>query len=193
MIGEPGWRNGRRRGLKILWSESSVRVRVPPPATIFANSHAVFVALIALNIKRVKRDSEADFGCTLAASKIETHTLSRWVVVKVGGDLPGCDAENLFAPARRLGDYGAAEDARSFLEQRSIRTGCLRSSFEGSDGDVRRPRVGVPQFGIQGDRRFLRCECFLSDRRRDRIVWNGVSVATSGILSQFVPKESPKK
>src|SRR5260370_4085917 len=29
---EPGWRNGIRRGLKILWSESSVRVRVPPPA-----------------------------------------------------------------------------------------------------------------------------------------------------------------
>ena len=29
---EPGWRNGIRRGLKILWSESSVRVRPPPPA-----------------------------------------------------------------------------------------------------------------------------------------------------------------
>jgi hypothetical protein len=28
----PGWRNGIRRGLKILWSESSVRVRPPPPA-----------------------------------------------------------------------------------------------------------------------------------------------------------------
>ena len=26
------WRNGIRRGLKILWSESSVRVRPPPPA-----------------------------------------------------------------------------------------------------------------------------------------------------------------
>ena len=30
--GTPGWRNGRRRGLKIPWSESPVRVRVPPPA-----------------------------------------------------------------------------------------------------------------------------------------------------------------
>jgi hypothetical protein len=29
---KPGWRNGIRRGLKILWSESSVRVRPPPPA-----------------------------------------------------------------------------------------------------------------------------------------------------------------
>jgi hypothetical protein len=28
----PGWRNGRRRGLKILWAERPVRVRVPPPA-----------------------------------------------------------------------------------------------------------------------------------------------------------------
>src|SRR5262245_24619750 len=28
----PWWRNGRRRGLKILWGVSPVRVRVPPTA-----------------------------------------------------------------------------------------------------------------------------------------------------------------
>ena len=30
--GWPGWRNGRRRGLKPLGRETSVRVRVPPRA-----------------------------------------------------------------------------------------------------------------------------------------------------------------
>src|SRR5579862_2241353 len=33
---KPGWRNGIRRGLKILWSESSVRVRPPPPARVWS-------------------------------------------------------------------------------------------------------------------------------------------------------------
>gem|GEM_PF-3804794 len=32
---KPAWRNGRRNGLKIRYSEMSVRVRVPPPASHF--------------------------------------------------------------------------------------------------------------------------------------------------------------
>jgi hypothetical protein len=55
--GTPGWRNGRRRGLKIPWSESSVRVRVPPPAPCFLNLHVAFLALPPFSVK----SSEVDF------------------------------------------------------------------------------------------------------------------------------------
>jgi hypothetical protein len=56
-LGTPGWRNGRRRGLKIPWSESSVRVRVPLPAPCFLNVHVAFLALPPFGVK----SSEGEF------------------------------------------------------------------------------------------------------------------------------------
>jgi hypothetical protein len=44
----PGWWNGRHRGLKILWAERPVRVRVPPPASEKAIKASSFRRLAAI-------------------------------------------------------------------------------------------------------------------------------------------------
>ena len=43
-----------------------MRVRVPPPAPCFPDSHMVFVALAALAVKSGQKIFSPDFGCTLA-------------------------------------------------------------------------------------------------------------------------------